>query len=150
MNYAMGLTTPPPTAASTVYFSLDDDEDVLAAGPTPLVEVRRGTRGTVAAASSSFSMSQCRRWVVNWWKYRTSCLRSSSRTLTFQFKMVLGFVELFKAQAQDKVGQCRWRPVSACSVLGTPADTCSSQFTEAVCWFNGPGIWQSPVRCWSA
>ena len=40
MNYAMGLTTPPPRAASTVYFSLDDDEDVLAAWPTPLVEVR--------------------------------------------------------------------------------------------------------------
>ena len=35
MNYAMGLTTPPPTAANTVYFSLDDDEDVHSARPTP-------------------------------------------------------------------------------------------------------------------
>ena len=40
MNNAMGQKTPPPRAASTVYFSLDDDGDVLAARPTPLVEVR--------------------------------------------------------------------------------------------------------------
>ena len=45
---------PPPEVASTVYFSMDDDEDVLVARPT-------------------FSMSQCRRWVENWWKCRTSC-----------------------------------------------------------------------------
>ena len=32
--------TPPPRAASTQYFTLDDDGDVLAARPTPLVEVR--------------------------------------------------------------------------------------------------------------
>ena len=29
---------------------------------------RWGPSGTVAAALSSFSTSQCRRWVVNWWK----------------------------------------------------------------------------------
>ena len=67
---------------------------------------RWGTSGTVAAASSSFSMSQCRRWVVNWWKCRTSCLRSSSRTFTFQF-VVVGvpkfLVEEFKVYAQDRV-----------------------------------------------
>ena len=40
MNFAMGLTTPPPAAASTKYFRMDDDGDVLAARPTPLVEVR--------------------------------------------------------------------------------------------------------------
>ena len=40
MHNAMGQTTPPPRAASTVYFSLFDDGDVLAARPTPLVEVR--------------------------------------------------------------------------------------------------------------
>ena len=40
LNNAVGQKTPPHRAASTVYFSLDDDEDVLAARPTPLVEVR--------------------------------------------------------------------------------------------------------------
>ena len=40
MNNAMGQKTPLPRAASTVYFSLDDDGDVLAARPVPLVEVR--------------------------------------------------------------------------------------------------------------
>ena len=40
MNNATGQKTPPPRAASTVYFTLDDDEDVFAARPTPLVEVR--------------------------------------------------------------------------------------------------------------
>ena len=34
----MGQKTPPPRAASTMYFSLDDDGDVLAARPTPLAE----------------------------------------------------------------------------------------------------------------
>ena len=40
MNYAMGQTTPPPRVASTVHFNLFDDGDVLAARPTPLVEVQ--------------------------------------------------------------------------------------------------------------
>ena len=40
MNFAMGLTTPPPEAASTTNNRMDDDGDVLAARPTPLVEVR--------------------------------------------------------------------------------------------------------------
>ena len=40
MNNAMGQKTPLPRAASTVYFSMDDGGDVLAARPTPLVEVR--------------------------------------------------------------------------------------------------------------
>ena len=40
MNNAMGQTTLPPRAASTVYFTHDDDGDVLAARPTPLIEVR--------------------------------------------------------------------------------------------------------------
>ena len=40
MNNAMGQMTPPPRAASTVHFNLFDDGDVLAARPTPLVEVR--------------------------------------------------------------------------------------------------------------
>ena len=35
-----GQMTPPPRAASTEYYRLDDDGDVLAARPTPLVEVR--------------------------------------------------------------------------------------------------------------
>ena len=39
MNNATGQKTPPPRAASTVYFSIDDDRDVLAALPTPLVGV---------------------------------------------------------------------------------------------------------------
>ena len=40
MHYATGQMTPPPRAASTEYYRLDDDGDVLAARPTPLVEVR--------------------------------------------------------------------------------------------------------------
>ena len=40
MNNATGQMTPPPRAASTEYFRMDDDGDVLAARPTPLVEVR--------------------------------------------------------------------------------------------------------------
>ena len=40
MNFAVGLTTPPPEAASTMYCRMDDDRDVFAARPTPLVEVR--------------------------------------------------------------------------------------------------------------
>ena len=39
MNNATGQMTPPPRAASTEYFWMDDDGDVLAAQPTPLVEV---------------------------------------------------------------------------------------------------------------
>ena len=40
MNDATGQMTPPPRAASTVHFNLFDEGDVLAARPTPLVEVR--------------------------------------------------------------------------------------------------------------
>ena len=40
LNNATGQKTPPPRATSTVYFSLDDNGDVLAARPTPLAEVR--------------------------------------------------------------------------------------------------------------
>ena len=40
MNNATGQMTPPPRAASTEYYWLDGDGDVLAARPTPLVEVR--------------------------------------------------------------------------------------------------------------
>ena len=38
MNNAMGLTTPLPEAASTQCFTMDDDGDVLAAGPLALDE----------------------------------------------------------------------------------------------------------------
>ena len=40
MHNATGQMTPPPRVASTEYFRMDDDGDVLAARPTPLVEVR--------------------------------------------------------------------------------------------------------------
>ena len=40
MDNATGQMTPLPRAASSVYFNLFDDGDVLAARPTPLVEVR--------------------------------------------------------------------------------------------------------------
>ena len=40
MNNAFGQKTPPPRAASTVHFDLFDEGDVLAARPSPLVEVR--------------------------------------------------------------------------------------------------------------
>ena len=40
MNNATGQTTPLPSAASTEYYRMDDEGDVLAAWPTPLVEVR--------------------------------------------------------------------------------------------------------------
>ena len=40
MNDATGQMTPPPRATSTVHFNLFDEGDVLAARPTPLVEVR--------------------------------------------------------------------------------------------------------------
>ena len=40
MNTATGQKTPLPRAASTVHFNLFDEGDVLAARPTPLVEVR--------------------------------------------------------------------------------------------------------------
>ena len=40
LNNAVGQKTPRPRAASTVYFSMTDDGDVLAARPTPLAEVR--------------------------------------------------------------------------------------------------------------
>ena len=40
MHNAMGQMTPSPRAASTVHFNLFDEGDVLAARPTPLVEVR--------------------------------------------------------------------------------------------------------------
>ena len=43
------------------------------------------------------------------------------------------------------------RIISACSMLGATADTCSSQSTEAVwCFYGSLCIWQSLVRCWSA
>ena len=40
LHNACGQRTLPPRAASTQHFTLDDDGDVLAARPTPLVEVR--------------------------------------------------------------------------------------------------------------
>ena len=40
LNNATGQKTPSPRAASTMYFSLDDDGDVLAARPDRLYEVR--------------------------------------------------------------------------------------------------------------
>ena len=40
MNNAFGLKTPHPRVASTVHFDLFDDGDVLAARPTPLIEMR--------------------------------------------------------------------------------------------------------------
>ena len=40
MHDATGQMTPLPRAASTVHFNLFDEGDVLAARPTPLVEVR--------------------------------------------------------------------------------------------------------------
>ena len=40
MHNATGQMTPPPRVASTEYYRMDDDRDVLAARPTPLVEVR--------------------------------------------------------------------------------------------------------------
>ena len=40
MKFATGQMTPPPRAGSTECYRLDDDGDVLAARPTPLVEVR--------------------------------------------------------------------------------------------------------------
>ena len=43
LNDATGQKTPPSRAASTVYFSLDDDGDVLAARPDRLYEVRHRT-----------------------------------------------------------------------------------------------------------
>ena len=48
MNNAMGQKTPPPSAACTVYFTLDDDGDVLAARPAPLAEVRPQPGGSAA------------------------------------------------------------------------------------------------------
>ena len=48
MNNAMGQTTPFPRVARTVHFDLFDDGDVLAARPTPIVEVRAIARGTAA------------------------------------------------------------------------------------------------------
>ena len=43
MNSATGQKTLFPRVASSEYFTLDDDGDVLAARPLPLVEVRPGT-----------------------------------------------------------------------------------------------------------
>ena len=40
LNNATGQRTPFPREASTMYFSLDDDRDVLAAWPDRLYEVR--------------------------------------------------------------------------------------------------------------
>ena len=68
MNNATDQTTPPPMAASTEYFTLDDGEDVLAARPTPLVEVRplpgvlRHTGAHIVDFSPRSSMILCRRW----------------------------------------------------------------------------------------
>ena len=48
MNTATGQKTPLPRAASTVHFDLFDEGDVLAARPTPLVEVRATAGGSAA------------------------------------------------------------------------------------------------------
>ena len=77
---------PPNTAAGTLHFRTTTGTCLPRGRHLSLRCGRRtGNGGTVAAALSCFSMSQCCRWVVNWWICRTSCLRSSSRTLTFQF-----------------------------------------------------------------
>ena len=75
LNNATGQKTPPPRATSTVYFSLDDHGDALAARPTPLAEVRpqQGSCGTPRSRSSrlscpfKFSILQCRSWGTRWW-----------------------------------------------------------------------------------
>ena len=92
-----------------MYYSLDDDGDVLTARPTPLVEVLP-QMGFERHCGSGFELVldvTVPQLVVNWWKCRTSCLKSSSRTLTFQFVVVGSvpkfLVEVFMVYAQDKV-----------------------------------------------
>ena len=70
MHNATGQMTPPPRVASTEYYRLDDDGDVLAARPTPLVEVRpqpgvlrhTGRTSWISRPSCRSSMILCRRW----------------------------------------------------------------------------------------
>ena len=67
--------------------------------PAPLLEVRlQGQLERHTGSGLSWcSTPSCHRWRNSWWKL-----------LTFHFKKVLGFVEVFTAQAQDRVCQCRW------------------------------------------
>ena len=97
---------------------------------------RRGdTSGTVAAASSLFSMPQCRSLGENWWKCRTLFLSSSSRTLAFQFMVVGGFVflmEVFKVHAQDSAcDSCACCVSFACDSGGVYCTRVSSVFSPA-------------------
>ena len=55
LNDATGQKTPPPRSASTVYFSLDDDGDVLAAQPDRLYEVRPQAQVGTSCLTSSAS-----------------------------------------------------------------------------------------------
>ena len=87
MNNATFQKTPPPRAASTVYFTLDDDGDVLAARPTPLVEVRpqpgsQRCTSLTSCLSCRSSMCLCRRWGIRWWM---CCRRSTRRRLSSRF-----------------------------------------------------------------
>ena len=87
MNNAMCQKSPPPRAASTVYFTLDDDGDVLVARPTPLVEVwpqprvLRHTAAHIVDIVPFVQILTClyRSWGTGWW---TSCGRSTRRRLS--------------------------------------------------------------------
>ena len=79
LNNATGQKTPPPRAASTVFFTLDDNGDVLAARPTPLAEVR--PQQGVLRHIETFVPVQVLDTPVpqlgnRWWK---SCRRSTRR-----------------------------------------------------------------------
>ena len=89
-NFATGLTTPPPRRQARCTSGWTTTWTCLPPGRhlSRRCGRRWGMSGTVAAASSFFSMSQCRQRVENWWRCRTSCLSSSSRTLTCQFMVV--------------------------------------------------------------
>ena len=85
---------------------------------------------------------------MNWWKCRTSCLRSSSRTLTFQFVVVEGvpkfLVEVFLIYAQDKVYR-RIRQRQWWSIL-PPAPAVISPPEVVIEYFSpAPAVFQAPA-----